>query len=768
MLTVTQTNILWGVLFASACFLFLPILVALGRWIVQLLSHRVRKKREPGKRLLIFSGFLLACVWGLRFAVGYYDILTAKAGVATLTGWEAIFDSFVHALKTFSMDEDYVHYILRGKEMMATLSGNDTCVAVYGVLAAILNAAAPVAGGAVILEVLVSVFPRLRLWAARFSPWRETYYFSELNECSIALARSIHRDRRTGLRRPILIFTDAYADGGDEKRSEWLAEAKLLGAICVRDDLENIPKSRWGHKKYFLIDEVEISNLQALTELAGPENVPYLKRAEIYLFVEGDVYAYVETQVRERLRKEGGVDDPNMPVIVPVQSYRNLIVNLLDELPLYEPLIHKKRGRDGTVDLNVTILGTGIIGTEMFLTTYWCGQMLDCRLHIRIVSRESESSFWNRINYINPEIRHTTQRGDPILAVDAKGHPAEPYCTVEYIESNVQATPLFGEGEDALLSTDYFLVSLGSDAENLAVADKLRSRLGEHHLSAADTTKTVIAYVIYDTQLCQALNTHSKNEEGRIGRTVHMQAMGSLDSVYSLSNVFMEDKENDGKEAYHSAESRRDRARTYRERVENNYKFWSRLARWHHTRYKVFSLGLITTSIFDTDGPDDPLYRNAYRDACVAYNARIHGPEHDLTAMHRLAWLEHRRWCAYMRIKGFRHTDQYAQYYAHEGTHKHLNLMLHPCLVECDERGIRASFDGEGNLLSETAFRQKDKRGLDRLDILSYEMHAAGYITSDFKKYDYPRPIAIPQEAEAAPLTQGRKKCTMKKKTRKG
>ena len=49
---------------------------------------------------------------------------------------------------------------------------------------------------------------------------------------------------------------------------------------------------------------------------------------------------------------------------------------------------------------------------------------------------------------------------------------------------------------------------------------------------------------------------------------------------------------------------------------------------------------------------------------------------------HYLAWLEHRRWCAYTRTMGYRFTDAFGKYYLERLHHKNDALKLHPCLVE--------------------------------------------------------------------------------------
>lgn len=171
----------------------------------------------------------------------------------TLTWWEEIFNSLVHALQTFSMDEDYTEYILNGKKMLSTISGdNSMWIATYGLYASVLNFVAPIAGGAIIFEILASIFPKVRLQLSHLAFWKEKYYFSELNDASLALAKSVCTMKVGSFTKSVIVFTDAYVDDEDEKGSEMLLEAKLLGAICIRDDLSHVKKNKIGMRKFFL------------------------------------------------------------------------------------------------------------------------------------------------------------------------------------------------------------------------------------------------------------------------------------------------------------------------------------------------------------------------------------------------------------------------------------------------------------------------------------------------------------------------------------
>lgn len=106
--------------------------------------------------MLTFSACLIGSVWCLRYALGYFGILFPSLSIIVpdsssfegLTWWEEIFNSMVHALQTFSMDEDYSAYIISGKTMLREMFGSESAwQTVYGIYAAVLNFIAPIAGG---------------------------------------------------------------------------------------------------------------------------------------------------------------------------------------------------------------------------------------------------------------------------------------------------------------------------------------------------------------------------------------------------------------------------------------------------------------------------------------------------------------------------------------------------------------------------------------------------------------------------------------------
>ena len=88
---------------------------------------------------------------------------------------------------------------------------------------------------------------------------------------------------------------------------------------------------------------VYYGEVQTLADLANSSNSAYLKKAEIYLFTVDDAYVQVEKSVRNRLQLDLGFEDQELPTFVPILGYRNLISNLLVDIPLYEPLVGKPK-----------------------------------------------------------------------------------------------------------------------------------------------------------------------------------------------------------------------------------------------------------------------------------------------------------------------------------------------------------------------------------------------------------------------------------------
>lgn len=748
----------------SVLAILLPLLRQFARFARRMITGRRARRRAPRSRFLVWSAALVLSVWCLRFAVGYYSICAVEGGTG-LYWWEELMSSLIHALQTFSLDEDYTLYIKDGKAMMEALAGAGAFwPGAYGLYASVLNVVAPIAGGAFLFEVLAGIFPRVGLLLACLRIWKPKYYFSELNDASLALAKNILNERPVGLRArfcgPIVVFTDVYVDNSEERSAERLAEAKQIGAICLRDDLSHICLNRLGEKRLMLMDADESENLQAYLNVVDAMGKKRVRRAEVDLFTNSDAYVLLEKSVRKKMLEEWKLKEKDLPIFFSVHSYRNLILNVLTEIPLYEPLIGKGRNADGTVDLTVTIVGMGGIGLEMFRTVYWLGQMLDCNMTVNVLSQETEASFWDKIDSISPEIRHTLQENDPILRYnDGEDGVSPVYCRVRYWQCDVETSGFverFGR-EGVLLQTDYFFISLGSDEKNLTAAERLKMYIGRDHAERGSADHgTVIAYIIYDPILSDALNRERRVRCVDGDRAdLYLYAAGNLRDLYSVNNVFMSQADRNAAlnihEEYCAARGNDKKfLREFEEKYRKDpYIYWANIARAKHLAYKAFSIGQVERSVFkDPQMADRECRREYYKEdvfvRCRRFLSREDEPaatpeeeEEHKALLHRLAWLEHRRWNAFLRACGFRCPREYEHYKPVSQSYKFIDLKLHPCIVECSTHGILAEFDEGYKVNRSTCLQRKDSSRYDHLDRLSYDLKEKGWNDYDFKQYDY-------------------------------
>lgn len=793
-------------------------------------NRNFSKFRNPERKIVRFAFLILISVWSLRFAIGLYRnwhsdcFVGLNDVIAIVPAGDQIVNSLLHAFMSFSMDEDFTEYLLTGTKMVEGLFPDQSWLSViFSVYSAVLNFAAPVAGGAIIFDILTELSPRLRFHLSSLYFWNEKYYFTSLNEQSLALAKSIVTS--PDHYHSTIIFTDAYSDDEEEESSERQLSAKAIGAICLKDDLLHIRiKRRLKIKpvRIILSDSKENDNMEMLAALLSVENRNVFQNLEIYVFSSDrkndnnkvsfleDEVSYInnrilteleekdaekrkelEDELERRLKKAQEKRDDKrkksekkaqrwydrqerrkipLPRVVPVNGIRNMAQNLFYDVPLFEGMYGKERGKD---PLNLTIFGSGVIGTEMFLNAYWIGQMLDVTLNVTIVSQETEDEFADKIDFLNPEILRTihfpprNRPGDKILAF-RDGEYSVPYMNLKYISRNVMSTDfmddLSGDPDGAgLIDSDYFVVALGSDEDNFSVADKLRLAAGYYHMNNKDANhkKTIISYVIYNSELCRNLNRKCRLDNvvrpGPLSEfDVYMHAFGSMEDVYSMANIMFDDVKDDAlrageeyrkksketdKDVMNSIEKKR-----WRELSTRYYDYRSNIAKRLHYYYKIYSAGYIQPSLFLSSSEKE--YWKYLYSSREKYEYYIQSKEKngDFTLLHRLAWLEHRRWCAFMRVCGFRHPDDFSRYMGLDNDlhtfneHKFLMLKLHPCLVEASDEGIHAKMTPEGDVVETSEI---DFSGdIDRLDEATRERirikKCSSKAVNDFKRWDYP------------------------------
>ena len=695
------------------------------------------KGKSTYQKLIVPTLWLFLSIFLLRYIVGFYQVFLSSLDALISAGYnwgEEIFTSLVRTLQTFSLDESYVEAVVEGKELFISEFDSRFLPGFYGFFTSFLNVCAPIVGGAIFLGILTSLFPRMRLF---FMPRREKYVFSELNERAVYLAEDIIREakkarlkelKRISVRRlPLIVFTDAYIDYDSEASSELLQRAKDIGAICVKDDVLKIPFPKTKKLRYMLVDNEDISNIHTLTALISESIISRKNTCHIHVFSQNPEAG----SIIKKLYKDNNLQTSKTIVKI-VQEYTSIIYNLLNDVPLYYPLLTKyPQGHTEGKELVFTIIGGGKIGTEAFLGAYWCGQMLNCKLRINVITEDAEK-FKAGIDHINPDILLSGLPNHELLRIfPDQDEYAPPYAEFFFYSADVETGELYGalnKKDDnsglSMLSSDYFVIALGSDELNMTIAANMDRAIRREALNGFIRNMPVIAYSVYDSKTNEMLNSFDPQASG-----THYRAFASLKSIYSCKNIFM-DYVNDS--AY-------DVSNAYRKTdmddfLRDEYGWWSSIARALHFNYKVYSTGLLNAGKAPDSTVDDKV-KKAYWETA----------KNDDAVNKALTWLEHRRWNAFMRTKGFsapteKQWERYAFNAMEVDSHKHIDLKLHPCIAESSEASQIAEDDwGDAHYM--------DNARLDFLDIASIKVFQTKLARKgerieeeyrNFKKYDRP------------------------------
>lgn len=331
--------------------------------------------------------------------------------------------------------------------------------------------------------------------------FRPVYAFSELNERSVALGRSIREHHRNA----VLFYADAETDADGEK-DELIEQVRPLGAILSKRELCAVPLRRHSKKSpisLFTIGKDELENVTDSLLLAKS----YSDRPETKLYVfstrkEAELlFASASTKCLKVRR---------------VNEVRSLIYRLLDEngQRLFGNAVPCE---DGTKLIHAVIVGLGRHGQEMLKALTWYCQMDGYSFVADVCDKDkfAEENFTAAC----PELMSPVYNG-----VRVKGE-------TEYlirIHSGIDAsTKAFADMIAGLTDITYAFVCLGTDEDNINAAVNLRTYFERIHI------RPEIDSVVYNTAGKKAL-TGLKNYRGQ---EYLINFVGDMETSYSEDNI---------------------------------------------------------------------------------------------------------------------------------------------------------------------------------------------------------------------------------------
>ena len=683
-----------GMQIASHIFLWLSLALAA---VFSALACGRRKNK-----LLTFTAGILLAVFALQICVnlGHPYAYDAPAEGEPLGGFALFARIFANTMQYFSLDAGYDEIVSVGALLF---SGAERYV--FYVLACAYTVLAPVAGGALVFAILCSLLPRLRLF---FNNRRTKYVFSSLNKRSIETAESIAEmardvrrldapwrrwfwhvcqkvygrlcasgrhaaicsrlgaalERRKTLKNRYTDYREwpwlksyliVFLNVGSGADAELTDRAAAIGALCLKDDVL-VRRFHWLcrlQKKlvYFLIDDRDEKNFDDAIALFSQKKRLWKRtvvrrtavggvavrnrfktdRLEAYVFTQDEEASAIIGETLKREMNESGV------TVKIINEYRNLIYRLLDgdiragrpkeerAVPLYAAAL-----TDGTFApeggaLRIAIVGGGKIAREFFRAVCWCGQMMipardgtlvPAGLSITVFSRDEEAAR-RSLGFEMPGIFSENGRS---------------YCTVSFLHAEYgtdRFAAQFAEGGGLL--SDYVLVALGDDDLNLQAASWIARAIDRS--DPRRSRPVPVTFAVESGALCETL---AREQRTRGGAGCVLHPFGSLESRYHYSNIYMTALESRAWLVDRVHGESTDRAAFLRD----FYKYGSSCAMALHSAYKMVSLGVLRS--VDTDIEDVDVLSELYE--------RLS----DRRCEEALAWLEHRRWCAYMYTLGWR------------------------------------------------------------------------------------------------------------------
>jgi hypothetical protein len=316
-----------------------------------------------------------------------------------------------------------------------------------------------------------------------------------------------------------------------------------------------------------------------------------------------------------------------------------------------------------------------------------------------------------------PEMLEVCKADSELLRIyphDERRNP--PYCATMEFHDVADLAVLSDYPAQVLAKTDYYVVALDTDEQNIQLAEQLKVKITRELYQSGSTHHPVIAPAVEDHRIAQAARCLEPKPYHP-----YVTPFASREIRYSCKNVFLSnftEREITVKSIYQKIHQQKDR--------NDIYATQSSAARAVHAPYKLFGLKLLSQVKMTDD---------------IATRYKIHQMV-SLTEEQddRFAWVEHRRWNAYIRTQGFTRPteEQYRRIFEKDGLEKSIPLKLHPCLVESQvERKQLKLLD---------QFNDPEYDYLDYVNMYTYRLHCEKEVCvenlealrkRDKKKYDY-------------------------------
>ncbi len=536
------------------------------------------------------------------------------------------------------------------------------CGGIYFILLTILT---PIAFGGLIASFFEGLFSFI--WFYSTKHFCDIFYFSDLNDKSLLLAKDIRRHQKHSL----IVFCNK-----DKKQeTSLLQDAKYNRFILLsRSELSFAENSK--HKRYFFeMSKDEAKNVSTASSLVdiyktllgekpeGDQNAQIKKKWDekqskilqnnvIFIFsVNETVYSFIDNYDK----KKGNARPVN---IIILNRFRAAFCNVLLNRPLYKCL------KNGRKDFFITVIGAGKCGAEIIKACIWCTQLgSEYSTKIKVIDKNAtllESQF---------------KKNCPELISD--------YYDISFYDCDVTTDNFYKLLEKECADTNYITVSTGFDDDNLKIAMDVR-RFYLQSSKNYENEPMINIFFEGDAYLSAMKEVFEE---------YHIETYGSDKEFYSYSLVVNSDVEKlaiNSNCIYYGEKSHLEKLYEYYTAKEIDRD--SNRANAIHLVYKLFLLGY--GIIKKSEATPEQIAKSAeyLRQLKVITEENIEPSEYTTSNKQKanLARIEHERWNAYYRSEGWTGIpfDRLEIFKGNNNKRKDYVLKQHACICSNEDLDV--------------------------------------------------------------------------------
>lgn len=344
----------------------------------------------------------------------------------------------------------------------------------YTVLGEVLSLWAPF----LTFTFVLSFFKSAEAYFRYFVIPKKTHVFSELNEQSLSVARII-RESKDG-DKCIIAFADII-DKNEEAHLDLVDGAKKINAILFRNDLEAI-KWTLGFERlsrilnFYLISNDSGEKIRHAKNIVNKYNN---SKTSLFLFDNGEESKILLRSYRENLETN--------PIHIKIARMDDIRLLAYNHLSNHGAKLFNKDPKDGKIqNINVTIIGFGSYGSEMFKALLWYCQMPGYKVNITIIDKDP--AVQSRFAATFPDIQIGSDHQEIDNANDARYH-------IEFKTGTFGQKQFIDDIKELPNDTSFF-VFMGNDEVNMLAIDAIRCAREQAGKTICPSTESITTVIV--------------------------------------------------------------------------------------------------------------------------------------------------------------------------------------------------------------------------------------------------------------------------------